>query len=106
MKIAQVAPLAESVPPKLYGGTERVGSWLTEDLVRRGHDITLFASGDSQTSAELVSVVPGALRLDSNVKDCQPYNLLLLDRVFQRAEDFDVIHFHVDMIHYPLFRSM
>src|SRR5690242_11059401 len=104
MKIAQVAPLAESVPPKLYGGTERVVAWLTEDLVRRGHDVTLFASGDSQTGAELVPVVPRALRLDPNVKDCQPYNLLLLDRVFRRADDFDVIHFHVDMIHCPLFR--
>jgi glycosyltransferase involved in cell wall biosynthesis len=106
MKIAQVAPLAESVPPKTYGGTERVVSWLTEDLVRRGHHVTLFASGDSQTGAELVPVVPRALRLDPNVKDCQPYNLILLDRIFQRAEDFDVIHFHVDMIHYPLFRNM
>lgn len=106
MRIAQVAPLAESVPPRTYGGTERVVSWLTEELVRRGHDVTLFASGDSQTGAELVSVVPRALRLDPHVKDCQPYNLLLLDRVFQRAEEFDVIHFHVDMIHYPLFRNM
>jgi glycosyltransferase involved in cell wall biosynthesis len=106
MRIAQVAPLAESVPPKLYGGTERVVSWLTEDLVRRGHHVTLFASGDSRTRAELVPVVPGALRLNPEVKDCQPYNLLLLDRVFARADDFDVIHFHVDMIHYPLFRNM
>src|ERR1041385_2551430 len=106
MKIAQVAPLAESVPPKLYGGTERVVSWLTEDLIRRGHRVTLFASGDSETSGELVPVVPQALRLDPEVKDCQPYNLLLLDRVYARADDFDVIHFHVDMIHYPLFRSM
>jgi len=106
MRIAQVAPLAESVPPKLYGGTERVVSWLTEDLVRRGHHVTLFASGDSRTRAELVPVVPRALRLNPEVKDCQPYNLLLLDRVFARADDFDVIHFHIDMIHYPLFRNM
>jgi glycosyltransferase involved in cell wall biosynthesis len=106
MKIAQIAPLAESVPPKLYGGTERVVSWLTEDLVRRGHHVTLFASGDSETRAELVPVVPRALRLDPNVKDCQPYNLLLVDQVYARAEEFDVIHFHVDLIHYPLFRSM
>jgi glycosyltransferase involved in cell wall biosynthesis len=106
MKIAQVAPLAESVPPKLYGGTERVVSWLTEDLVRRGHQVTLFATGDSETSAELVPVVPRALRLDPEVKDCQPYNLLLVDQVYARADDFDVVHFHVDMIHYPLFRSM
>jgi glycosyltransferase involved in cell wall biosynthesis len=106
MKIAQIAPLAESVPPKFYGGTERVVSWLTEDLVRRGHHVTLFASGDSETGAELVPVVPRALRLDPNVKDCQPYNLLLVDQVYARAEEFDVIHFHVDLIHYPLFRSM
>ena len=106
MKIAQVAPLAESVPPKLYGGTERVVSWLTEELMRRGHEVTLFASGDSETSAELVPVVPRALRLDPGVHDCTPYHLLLLDRVYARADDFDVIHFHVDMIHYPLFRSL
>jgi len=106
MKIAQVAPLAESVPPKLYGGTERVVSWLTEDLVRRGHHVTLFASGDSETRAELVPVVPRALRLDPNVKDCQPHNLLMVDQVYMRAEEFDVIHFHVDLIHYPLFRNM
>jgi glycosyltransferase involved in cell wall biosynthesis len=106
MKIAQVAPLAESVPPKLYGGTERVVSWLTENLVRRGHDVTLFASGDSETSAELAPVVPRALRCDPNVKDCQPYNLLLVDQVYQRAEEFDVIHFHIDMIHYPMFRAL
>ena len=106
MKIAQVAPLAESVPPKLYGGTERVVSWLTEDLVRRGHHVTLFASGDSETRAELVPVVPRALRCDPNVKDYQPYNLLLVDQVYQRAEEFDVIHFHIDMIHYPMFRAL
>src|SRR3954447_22366886 len=98
MRIAQVAPLIESVPPKLYGGTERVVSWLTEDLVRRGHDVTLFASGDSRTSAELDAVVPRALRLDPIVTDYQPHNMLLLERVFSRADEFDVIHFHVDVI--------
>ena len=86
MRIAQVAPLAENVPPTLYGGTERVVSWLTEDLVGRGHRVTLFASGDSRTNAELVPVVPRALRLDPNIRDHQPYNCLLLDRVFARAE--------------------
>lgn len=106
MRIAQVAPLVESVPPKLYGGTERVVSWLTEDLVRRGHDVTLFASSDSHTTAELDAVVPKALRLDVNVTDHQPHNMLLLDRVFSRADEFDVIHFHVDVIHYPLFRPL
>jgi len=106
MRIAQVAPLAENVPPTLYGGTERVVSWLTEDLVGRGHRVTLLASGDSGTKAELVPVVPRALRLDPNIRDHQPYNCLLLDRVFARAEEFDLIHFHIDMLHYPLFRAM
>jgi len=106
MKIAQVAPLVESVPPQLYGGTERVVSWLTEDLVRRGHDVTLFASGDSRTSAKLVPAVPRALRLDSNVRDCLPHNLLLLDQVYACADDFDIIHFHIDLSHFPLFRSV
>ena len=106
MKIAQIAPLVESVPPKLYGGTERVVSWLTEDLVRRGHQVTLFASADSRTAAELVPVIPRALRLDAKVKDCQPYNMIMVDRVMARADEFDVIHFHVDMIHYPAFRRL
>src|SRR3954470_17952536 len=106
MKIAQVAPLVESVPPQLYGGTERVVSWLTEDLVRRGHDVTLFASGDSRTAAELVPIVPRALRLDPNTRDCLPHNMLLVDEVYARADEFDIIHFHVDLIHCPLFRSL
>jgi len=106
MRIAQVAPLAESVPPTLYGGTERVVSWLTEDLVHRGHHVTLFASGDSHTHAELEAVTPRALRLDSNIRDCQPYMCMLLDKVAARADEFDVIHFNIDLIHYPLFRSM
>jgi len=106
MRIAQIAPLAESVPPKFYGGTERVVSWITEELVRRGHGVTLFASGDSRTSAELAAVTPLALRLDPKVTDYQPYNSLLLDRVFRRAHEFDVLHFHVDFIHFPLFRTM
>jgi glycosyltransferase involved in cell wall biosynthesis len=106
VKIAQIAPLAESVPPTLYGGTERVVSWLTEELVQLGHRVTLFASGDSQTEAELVSVIPRALRLDPTVRDCQPYHYILLDKVFRRAHEFDVLHFHIDLMHYPLFRSM
>jgi len=106
MRIAQVAPLAESVPPTLYGGTERVVSWLTEDLVRRGHQVTLFASGDSKTRGELAAVVPRALRLDPQIRDAQPYNCLLIDRVYERAEEFDVIHFHIELVHYPLFRAM
>ena len=106
MKIAQVAPLVESVPPTLYGGTERVVSWLTEELVRRGHDVTLFASGDSVTQAELVPIVPRALRLDNRVRDSLPYNILMLDRVARQAQSFDVLHFHIDYFHYPQFRAL
>ena len=106
MKVAQIAPLAEAIPPRLYGGSERVVSWLTEELVRMGHEVTLFASGDSRTAAELVPVVPESLRLASGVRDYQPYHYLLVDTVYRRCAEFDVLHFHVDMIHYPLFRSM
>src|SRR5580692_10190620 len=105
MRIAQVAPLYESVPPRLYGGTERVVSWLTEELVRQGHDVTLFASGDSKTRAELQALVPRALRLDG-IHNSLPYNLIMLDQVASRMEDFDVLHFHIDFFHYPLFRNM
>jgi glycosyltransferase involved in cell wall biosynthesis len=106
MKIAQIAPLAESVPPKLYGGTERVVSWLTEELVAQGHDVTLFASGDSQTAAKLVPVTPQALRLDPTVKDTLGYHIMLLEEVRRRAHEFDVLHFHIDMIHAPFVRSL
>src|SRR5687767_11535722 len=106
MKIAQIAPLIESVPPRLYGGTERIVSYLTEELVRMGHDVTLFASGDSMTSAELVGCVPQALRLDVNVRDTIPYYMLMLDRVRQHAGEFDILHFHIDQFHFPLFRHM
>lgn len=105
MKIAQIAPLVESVPPTLYGGTERVVSWLTEELVRQGHEVTLFASGDSQTQARLVPIVPRALRLDG-VHNSLPYNFIMLDQVVARQAEFDVLHFHIDFFHYPLFRSM
>ena len=105
MKIAQIAPLVESVPPRLYGGTERVVSWLTEELVRLGHQVTLFASGDSQTRAELEAVVPRALRLDG-IHNSLPYNIIMLDRIAARMDDFDVLHFHIDFFHYPLFRNM
>ena len=86
MKIAQVAPLMESVPPRLYGGTERVVSYLTEELVRMGHDVSLFASGDSITSAQLVRCVPTAIRLDANIRDPIPYYMLMLDRVQRRRK--------------------
>lgn len=106
MKIAQVAPLIESVPPRLYGGTERVVSYLTEELVRQGHEVTLFASGDSQTRARLVASVPQALRLDPAVKDSLPYAILQFEHVRQRLDEFDVVHFHSDYIHFPLVRSL
>ena len=106
MKIAQIAPLAESVPPKLYGGTERVVSYLTEELVRLGHDVTLFASADSQTSARLVACAPRALRLDARVKDPLPHHLMMIERVRSRAHEFDLLHFHVEHVHLPLFRAL
>ena len=104
MKIAQVAPLMESVPPLAYGGTERVVSYLTEALVDLGHDVTLFASGDSRTRAQLVPVVPHSLRLDPRRPDWLIWHIMMLDRVFEQAEEFDVMHFHVDFLHYPLAR--
>jgi len=106
VKIAQIAPLIESVPPRLYGGTERIVSYLTEELVALGHDVTLFASGDSITAANLVPCVPKALRLDASVIDPIPYYMLMLDRVRQRADDFDVLHFHIDQFQFPLFRPI
>lgn len=102
MKIAQIAPLAESVPPKLYGGTERIVSYLTEALVDQGHDVTLFASGDSVTRAELVPVTEMALRLNPDVRDPIPYHIMLLEAVRQRADEFDALHFHIDLIQMPL----
>jgi len=102
MRIAQIAPLAESVPPKLYGGTERIVSYITEELVRQGHDVTLFASGDSRTSARLVPICETALRLDPKVQDPLPHHMILLDEVRRRVDDFDVLHFHIDLLHAPL----
>ncbi len=106
MKIAQIAPLMESVPPRLYGGSERIVSYLTEELVRLGHEVTLFASADSITAAKLVSCAPKALRLDSNVRDSTTYYMLMLDRVRALADEFDILHFHIDQFHFPLFRQM
>jgi len=105
MKIAQIAPLVESVPPSLYGGTERVVSWLTEELVRQGHEVTLFASGDSRTAARLDPVVPQGLRL-AGIHNSLPYNIIMLDKVAARHHEFDVLHFHIDFFHYPLFRTL
>jgi glycosyltransferase involved in cell wall biosynthesis len=103
MRIAQIAPLTESIPPKLYGGTERVVSWLTEELVALGHDVVLFASGDSQTSAELEACWPRALRLDGSVRDPNGLHMSMLERVRQRADDFDLLHFHLDYYPFSLF---
>ena len=106
MKIAQIAPLIESVPPPLYGGTERIVSCLTEELVRLGHEVTLFASADSITSAELAPCCNHALRLDDTVRDIIPHYMLMVDKVRERADDFDLLHFHIDLFHFPLFRSL
>ncbi len=101
MRIAQVAPLYESVPPRLYGGTERVVSWLADELVQRGHEVTLFASGDSRTHARLVSAWPRALRLDPAQPDPFALHTLELAQAFSRADDFDVVHCHVDYLALP-----
>jgi glycosyltransferase involved in cell wall biosynthesis len=106
MKIAQIAPLIESVPPRLYGGTERIVSYLTEELVGLGHDVTLFASGDSITGAELAVCSSRAIRLDPTVTDTIPHFMLMIDKVRERAEEFDVLHFHIDLFHFPLFRPL
>ncbi len=102
MKIAQISPLIESVPPRLYGGTERIVSYLTEELVRLGHEVTLFASGDSATTAELVSCAPMALRLDPRVQQQECYSMVMLDRVRRLADEFDIVHFHIEYFQFPL----
>ncbi len=106
MRIAQVAPLHESVPPKLYGGTERVVSYLTEELCRLGHEVTLYASGDSTTAARLKAVCPAALRLDPKIKDPLAHHTVLLDHLLADAHQYDIIHFHLDYIHFPLARTL
>jgi glycosyltransferase involved in cell wall biosynthesis len=105
MRIAQVAPLYESVPPKLYGGTERVVSYLTEELVRQGHDVTLFASGDSVTAASLRPACDRALRLqEPKVLDPLAHHIRMIEMVASEADIFDVIHFHIDYLHFPVTR--
>jgi glycosyltransferase involved in cell wall biosynthesis len=106
MRIAQIAPLHEGCPPRFYGGTERIVSYLTEELVDLGHDVTLFASGDSRTSAQLVPICRRALRLDSAVVDPLVYHLVMFNRVAARAADFDILHFHTDYLHFPVFASL
>ena len=103
MHIAHIAPLIEAVPPKLYGGTERVVHWLTEELVALGHDVTLFASGDSRTSGKLEAVWPRALRLDGAVRDPNALHMMMLERVRQQADEFDCLHFHLDYYPFSLF---
>lgn len=105
MKIAQIAPLAERVPPLYYGGTERIVSFLTEELVGRGHNVTLFASGDAITSAKLVPCCDTALRLDPSTKNDLPSLIVMLEEVRQRAHEFDILHFHIDLLHFPLIRD-
>ena len=105
MKIAQVAPLYESVPPAGYGGTERVVSWLTEELVRMGHEVTLFASGDSRTTARLIAGCPTSLRTTPGCQDFLAHHIVMLDKVRKHRGEFDVIHFHTDYLHFPLCRE-
>src|SRR5262252_8357543 len=100
LRIAQIAPLYESVPPKLYGGTERVVAYLTDELVNQGHDVTLFASGDSKTKARLIPICERALRLYNHV-DPLAYHILQLQEVFERVDMFDIVHFHTDYLHFP-----
>src|SRR5688500_7015265 len=102
MKIAQISPLYESVPPSTYGGTERVVAYLTDALVDAGHDVTLFASADSLTKAQLISCSPRALRRDPDCIDPVARHILQIQEVVERAREFDVLHFHVDYLHYPL----
>ncbi|WP_447975287.1 glycosyltransferase family 4 protein [Nitrospira sp. Kam-Ns4a] len=104
MRIAQVSPLWESVPPKLYGGTERIVSYLTEELVRMGHEVTLFASGDSVTAARLESTCPQALRLNDGIFNRDAPLIIMMERVFSAADEFDIIHSHLDFLAFPLTR--
>ena len=106
MRIAQVAPLIESVPPKHYGGTERIVSYLTEELVRAGHDVTLFASGDSVTNARLIASCERSLRKNERCKDPVAREVLLVDHVIERANEFDLIHFHTGYLHFPICRYL
>jgi glycosyltransferase involved in cell wall biosynthesis len=102
MRIAQIAPLTEAVPPTLYGGTERVVSWLTEELVALGHQVTLFASGDSNTAATLEPIWPRALRLDGTVRDANALHMVMIEQVYRRSHEFDLMHFHLDYFPFSL----
>jgi glycosyltransferase involved in cell wall biosynthesis len=106
MRIAQIAPLTEAIPPKLYGGTERIISWLVDELVALGHEVVLFASGDSQTSAKLEACWPKALRLDGSVRDPNALRMAMLEQVRQRTHGFDFLHFHLDYYPFSLGRAL
>lgn len=106
MRIAQVAPLSERVPPHMYGGTERIVFYLTEELVKQGHQVTLFASGDSVTNARLVAACDGGLRLDSKITDDLACRVLQLEQVLREMDDFDILHFHIDWLHFPMIKRM
>src|SRR5687768_1443590 len=107
MKIAQIAPLYESVPPKLYGGTERVVYYLIEELTKLGHQVSLFASGDSKTSATLIADVPEAMRLKGeSCQDMLAPHIVQLQNVLERANEFDVMHFHNDYLHFPFTHNL
>ena len=106
MRIAQVAPLFERVPPTTYGGTERVVSYLTDELVKLGHDVTLFASGDSRTAATLVPMRARSTRTDATCQDPLACHLLMLERVARVARDFDVVHFHTGFLHFSIARHL
>jgi len=106
MRIAQVAPLYERVPPLYYGGTERIVSYLTEELIKQGHEVTLFASGDSLTKGRLIAPCKRSLRLDPDCKMPLVYHVLQLDQVFQNAASLDIIHFHIDFLHFPFLRRL
>jgi glycosyltransferase involved in cell wall biosynthesis len=106
MKIAQIAPLMESIPPRLYGGSERIASYLTEELVAQGHDVTLFASANSMTRARLVPCCAQSLRLNPNVRDIIPYYMVMLDKVRSMASEFDILHFQIDQFHFPIFHEI
>lgn len=106
MRIAQVAPLHESVPPQFYGGTERIVHFLTEELVAMGHDVTLYAAADSQTSARLVACSTRSLRLDPTCIDPTPHHIAMLERLSNHAADYDAIHFHIDYLHFPMCRAL
>jgi glycosyltransferase involved in cell wall biosynthesis len=106
MRIAQVAPLYERVPPLYYGGTERIVSYLTEELINQGHEVTLFASGDSLTKGRLIAPCKRSLRLDPDREMPLVYHVLQLDQVFQNAASFDIIHFHIDYLHFPFLRRL